>query len=219
MHDKVKQIAISEILNPVWGITQQFFSKHEPILIKKVPQIVRIDANREKNTFYVYFPIKDKAYFFVLIVEKVSDKLDIVGVYDESYARAYLYIESERLDPDSVTNLLNINPTEQKNIGSPRHGGIRTYTKNIWIYEVEKDLPNKLERKLDLLLSKIDPISDIIVDLKTDCYISINIVSNSFGGYGSINGYHFNKNLIQKIARLGIELDMDLYVSGPSMDE
>jgi len=217
--NKVIELAQKEILTPTWGVTEQFFTVHEPLLRNGKPEVARVDETREEGLYYIYFPIKDQSYFFVLIIEKANDELKISGAYNEARVLTYLLIGSDSTAPDAITKRIGIKPTEVSVKGTPRRHGNGHYNTNMWTYEPQKDCPDELERKLAILLGHLSSHSAALAELSKTCEISINIVYHSYQGFGSLGGFHITNNIIKKIAKLDIGVDFDLYVSGPELEE
>lgn len=214
------KVAIQEILSPTWGVTEQFFAVHEPLIKNGLPQIARIDSTREKRKFYVYFAVKGEPYFFVIIIENRKESFEVAGAYSEAEVGVYLYVSSKSIDTSTITKRIGIQPTEVRKKGDPKPRVTgKYYDEHMWYFEPHKDIPDKLERKLVTLLDLLTPKAPQISALSKECYLCINIYSYEYSGYGQLLGLHLDNDILQKLASLGVEIDFDRYAWGPHLTE
>lgn len=172
---RASKAAIQEILSPTWGVTEQFFGVHEPVVKNGLPQIVRIDSTREEGKFYVYFAIKGEPYFFVIIIENRGESFEVAGAYSEAKVGVYLYVSSKSIDTSTITKRTGIQPTEVRKKGDPKPRVTVKYDEHRWYFKPHKDIPDKLERKLAALLDLLIPKAPQISALSKECYLCIHI--------------------------------------------
>ncbi len=94
-------------------------------------------------------------------------------------------------------------------------GGGRSYDEHRWYYH--SSVPDCLdfETKLKHLLDELS--ADKVQSLPEDCKVSINVAYYEY--QDSPGGWHLESDILKKLAVLGVDLDVDLYVSGPSLPE
>jgi Domain of unknown function (DUF4279) len=208
------QVAISEILEPQLGVTEQVLAVHR--LIKLDGEFVPLDVheNSEAGKHFIYFAIEDEPYYFVIVVEKRKEGFACSASYIEAEVRVYLCITSLTLDPEMISQRIGLTPTRSRMIGEPQHPKT-PYLKvkeHRWYLEPQKDLPRSLEDKLAYLLDRLEPMQLRVAQLQGECKIFICIC---YKGYRSwMGGWHLDQESIRRIAALNAEIDLDLYAYG-----
>jgi hypothetical protein len=192
-----------EIKNPSLGVSEQIIASHQIIYKNTLPVIARIDDIRELNAFYVYLPLQDEPYYWVVVIRKENNQLIISASYIESNIRMYLFIQSKDLTSAEITNKIKLNPTKT-NYSRLKY--------NNWWFEPQSDYPEELERKLDYLLNCLMPYKNEISLLSSQAYVSINIAYKGYKNW--MGGWHLTTEQIQKISALKCEIDLDIYAYG-----
>ncbi|MEO0012421.1 MAG: hypothetical protein RLZZ535_810 [Cyanobacteriota bacterium] len=115
------QVAISEILEPQLGVTEQVLAVHR--LTKLDGEFVPLDAheNSEAGKYFIYFGIEDEPYYFVIVVENRKEGFACSTSYIEAAVRVYLCITSLTLDPEMISQRIELTPTRSRMIGEPQH--------------------------------------------------------------------------------------------------
>jgi hypothetical protein len=101
--DLVTQVAVSEAVNPMLGVTIQVLTIHKLVVQDGIPVILRIEHISETDTFCVYFKIEAEPYYFVVAIGKENGKLSVLGSYIASAVRVYLRVGSTVLNPTAIT--------------------------------------------------------------------------------------------------------------------
>jgi hypothetical protein len=214
LKDLASQIAISEVLNPTLGVTEQVLAGHKLVATDNIPRILSIDDRSELGAFYVYFGIEGEPYYFVVVVREEEGKLIASASYIEAAVRVYLRITSTSLDPIAITERLKLTPTQSRKIGDIKHprNPQLTFQEHRWYFEPQQDIPGNIENKLRFLLDRLKPLQSIFATLQNECDLSINICYEGYKDW--MGGWHIDRNTILEIAALGAEVDLDLYALG-----
>jgi Domain of unknown function (DUF4279) len=117
-----------------------------------------------------------------------------------------------KCDPDEISTLLGIVPTETWRVDeliNPR--GTLRYQYNGWALKSQLDTSAGLEEHMESLLKQLEPQWEIFTELG-NCYdIEFScVIYMEFGD--QVPAIHFNKDILQKVANLNAEIDVDLYV-------
>ncbi|MEO1590875.1 MAG: DUF4279 domain-containing protein [Cyanobacteria bacterium J06632_22] len=207
-------MAISEVLNPTLGVTEQVLAVHKLAVQDGNPLILLVDKDGELGAYYIYFGIEDEPYHFVVVIRQEGKKLVASAAYIEAAIRVYLLISSTTLHPNTITEKVKLNPTRKGLLGEashPRTPNVK-FKENRWYFEPQKGVPGNLENKLNFLLDQLESAQLMIADLQDECEIYICIC---YAGYrGWMGGWHIDKATIRRIAALGAEVDLDLYAYG-----
>lgn len=210
---KIIQAAISEVLNPTLGVTEQGLAVHKLVVQNGSPVVIHVD-NSKANVYYVYFQIENEPYYFVIALETHSKKTVVFSSYIEAAVRVYLRICSTVLNPIQISEKINLIPTETRTIGETRfpQTPYLKFQENRWYFEPHKNIPGSLEDKLKSLLEKLEPSQSQIANLQDECEIYICICYKGYRDW--MRGWHIDKESILRIAALGAEVDLDLYAYG-----
>lgn len=93
------KVAISEVLQPTLGVTEQVLAVHKLVIQDDGnPLILLIDEESELGAYYVYFGVEDEPYYFVVVIRQESNELVASAAYIEAAVRVYLSIRSATRD-------------------------------------------------------------------------------------------------------------------------
>lgn len=219
MQLKAVEAAIKEVLTPTLGITEQILSVHQIVMRSATPVIARIQDKSESGAYHIYFALEGEPYYFVVAVSFSDNQYFVSGSYIESAVRVYLRVSSDILEPEEITSRVGLIPTQCYTKGEKRYqrNPHLKFKEHRWYFELDKDIPNSIEEKLDSLLEKLEPVKTQVASLSDECEILICIC---YEGYKSwMGGWHFNRSTILKIASLKAEVNLDLYAFGPDLPE
>ena len=224
--DEFIALALKEAQSPQFGTTEQILSVHT--LVKddgnKIA-ISRVDTIRDKDVVYIYFPLRDKIksriqdYYLVVVLRKnEKDMWEMSASYIEAKTRVSLVIISDNLSPEDISKRVQLIPTRLVHKGETYPWNRNKVSKdNQWIFEPQKDMPEELGIKMEYLLKKLAPVEINIASLPDDVYKCINVCYEGYQEW--MSGFHFNQSQLNIIANLKVELDFDLYASGPEMKD
>jgi hypothetical protein len=133
---------------------------------------------------------------------------------DMKWYKACLRISGETLQPEEVSRELGLVATSSglkgEFLSSSRLK--RPLRSSVWILESPLDKQILLEDHLKWLLDALEPKSEIISRIAKQCE------ADFFCGFSSNNGQGgcaFSVALLERLAKLGVPLVLDLYPPGP----
>lgn len=213
--DDAVRIAQAEVTNRTWGIASQFFAVHDVATAQGgEPAIARIDEVHEPEAYFVYFPIRERPYYFVVVVRPDdTGRLAVSAMYWEAGVQAYLRIVSAVRSAVEITAQIGVTPTETHAIGDPIGKGVGTgsYREYVWRFEPQAGLPGSVEEKLRAVLDGVEPAAARIAALRPTCDVQITIVFKGWSGDPQFGGFHVDAEPMGRLATLGAVLDVDLY--------
>lgn len=207
---KYAQAAYDEIECRRLGPTQQYLGVHRVVRESDVPKIERIDTDRTDNILAFYFPLEGVNFFLEIHVRKDSAEVDSVWIEDG--CRAYLTATSASLSYAELTAGLRLAPLAGWSIGDEAPQSRRYKFSHISV-EPTPCRAYPLEAKLALLLDELEKDPEGVELLKRQAdntYISVCRYQYVAGNAG----LHFEARTIQRIANLGLALDIDAYIQG-----
>jgi len=216
MREQAIQMAINEVQSPQFAITEQILGVHNIVLDSGIPAIARVDDTSCPGQYLIYFPIQEEDYYFVIAVEHSEGELNLMP-YIEANVRVYLSIWSEESTPAEITSKLNLFPTEVRRMGDINQQRSRRYEKHAWFYEPQKDIPDSLERKVTLLLDRIEPYREEIVRLSEQATVLIYICYKGYVDW--MGGWHLDSTTLKRMADIGCNVNLDLYALGPELPD
>jgi hypothetical protein len=90
------RLAQAEVIARNWGVTRQLLAAQEVTIGDRgEPAFARADGASKPGAWFVYFPVRDQSYFFVVVIR--PDRAGAPGVsaaYVEADVRAWLTISS-----------------------------------------------------------------------------------------------------------------------------
>lgn len=211
------EIARREILSPTLAATREVLSVHAPVLVDSQPLIARTDANREPGVFYHYFRLEGEPYYLVVAVSRSGGQLAPTSACIEAAVRVFLLIKTQNLTPDEVSERLGLRPTSAYAKGTRIHPELPPLTYTKWRYEPHQTLAEELGRKLDLLLDQLEPAAPRITELARETEITLSICYEGCKDWLGV--WNVPAATLKRVAALGIDLQLDLYASGPDLPE
>lgn len=212
--EKVAAAALAEVNSPRLAITEQFFAVHR--LAEKNPVA---DIWRDGRHWYVSLRLHGEPYFWVAVVEQDTEGLRATWGYSIALANVYLAAYSETLTADQITAALSLEPYETRRKGDLKLGGRSPlrFDEHRWYYR--PDCPEALgfERKLARLLEDLLSRSERYRALKDELRAVVSVSLHDYAGGPS--GWHLDSETITRLNDLGLQLGVDLWVSGPEMPD
>ena len=136
--------------------------------------------------------------------------VNIGGPIDDASVSLCLY--GDDLDPDALTRLLGLAPTHSPRKGEPRKKpGLPPFPQGAWIHKVERRTgPGAVDLALGCLLDQLpaDPALWAALAERHEVRLSLSV---SFEGWNK--GFTLGPRTLQRVAALGVRLDVDLYAS------
>lgn len=209
--DKIKKVAIAEVLNPTFELTKQYLQANHLRFENNLPYIEDVEINKDKNTAAVYFPIKNEHFYFVIYVEN----LEVQWMGMSAGNRVYLFASSEVTSTEKIISLLGFEPTKKWNAndkigcnGKSKHNGIR--------YEPIQKMTGEVEIKLENLLENLLPHKKTIIELSHQASIEIQVTY--YGHKDEMRGIHLATTIMKKLSELELAIDVDLYAGGNDIE-
>lgn len=221
--DIALQLALNEIKTQEQGMTRQFLSVHKLKMQGQIPQLDQVEITQDKSvTSYLFnFPMEGERYFFVIPVFKGEAGFSLGLCHAEAASSASLRFTSESITPEMITEQIGLEPTKSWRMGESRRHGNGTYSFHSWEFRATQYLSGDFDRKFSQLLDALEPFSEKIANLLAESGESIGGCINVFyEGYATqMWGLHITKPDLLRLSRLGVDVDVDLYASGPDLPE
>lgn len=218
LQQSASEIACKEVLSPTHSLVEQFLEVHKIVMVNGVPSIARIDDTKAPESFRVYFHVEQEPYFLTIYVVKSTENCLVVNWSDiEANVNVCLFVRSDLMAPDAITQQIGIKPTRTGKKGEPipRLKSGKLYQTNIWEFAPQKDFPDELECKLNFLLDQLENVATRISSISQQCKVYICI---GYHGYSSqMWGWHLDTHTMSRILSLSADVDFDLYASGPDL--
>jgi len=212
----VAYVARQEVIMPSLAHTKQLLENLEVILEGQDPKVQRIALDQESNRFEVYFPLKSKNFFLVIFIN-ANSFTEVEWVDIQPGNGVYFTATSEALTFDELQALTSLKATEGWSKGQLRNSHPNDpfiYKFSCFTFEPIEERAYDMEEKLLKLLDKLEADIVGVQKLAEIANAGINVHQYDYAGFGSISGISLDKNIIQRLAHLGLDIDFDLYASG-----
>lgn len=206
------QKAIEEIESKSFGTTEQLLDIHQVIYDGNIPQVLRVDKEKENGIIIVYFPIKDEKFYLSVYLE-TKPQILVCGVGTEPYHAVYFRVTSETLSYEQLSSLTKLKPTNGWNKGDQRKWGNYIYKVSSINFEPNPE-PDEFEDKLEKLLHFLEQDKEGVLQLVDTAEGYIQVASIFHNGNTMLGGHHIDKDLMKRLAALNLEIDFDLYAEG-----
>lgn len=211
-----RDLAIAELRKPNLALTQQYLSVHRVLEGDSGPWpagVVHYDDRVD-----VYFQLVDEDYFLVLSVSNDEEGDGVKSCRAEAKSLVYLAVTSNTMPPEEVTTTLGLMPTTSWRLGDARGSdGRLTHSFHGWFFDPAGDGPGECDQKMKVLLDGLECASSRFGALAAQCSVEIRVV---YHGYQSqMWGLHWDADTLRRISALGVEVDVDLYASGPELPD
>jgi len=204
--------AIDEILNKKFGGTQQFLQIHQVVHIDDKPTVSRVDTERQDGTAIVYFPVVNQKFYLAVYLD-TNPEISVRFVDTEPYHAVYFRATSEQLTLDEISVLTKLRPTASWSKGDKKKFGDSFYKWSNFAFEPNPEA-DEFEDKLKKLLDLLEQDKEGVKQLVDKAYGRIQVASCFHNGNTMLGGHHINKEMINQMAELNLEIDFDLYAEG-----
>jgi len=205
--DKLKQITLEEMENPTWNDVKKWLSVHKVNRSKPIETIWAI----EKDIWYVYINIDDERFYYQLTISKVSGEYKITRFSFSAGSMIDLIVISNTTHPDTVTDILGLNPHLIKIKGQKKFG-LLTHEHYSWFYKPSCSHALEMGIQLNIFLSELNVIKDKLNDLPDDCRAEINI--SYIAHFEWPDSYLIDKDTIGKLSELNINFFLNNFMYG-----
>ncbi|MCU0544308.1 MAG: DUF4279 domain-containing protein [Oscillatoriaceae cyanobacterium Prado104] len=129
----------------------------------------------------------------------------------ESEIYAYFMLTGMEFDPDEVTAKVSIKPTEIWRKGDPINSrGTMRHQENGWTVYSQIEKSADLEEHINSVFEQLQAGWVPLVEL-CKCYAA-EIACVIYYRSGSVPAIHFDRDIVDRAAKLNAEIDVDLYV-------
>lgn len=124
----------------------------------------------------------------------------------------YFEITATHMDPDAITEKLNIQPSERYRNGDLIEDSFYRYRqRSVWRissgYQEDLYLDESFKKVIDPLRNKIELINNLCSEFDASCHL--NVVSEMFNGQAPALG--FPADIVRFAADVQADIDLDLY--------
>lgn len=206
---EIAATAIAEVHGPTWGVTEQFFAVHQ--LADEPLACIRAGHDCQN----VYLRVRGERYYWVVLVDCETQAPKIAGGFVSAHVNICAGVHSPNVTAAEISKALSLQPTKTQAKGDPIANGLRKCPEHRWYYK--PNVPDCLdfEAKLKHLLCNLPTAK--IRELPSTCEFFISIAYYEYQGWPG--GWHLDSDMLQRLADLGGELDIDLYTSGPALPD
>lgn len=170
-NDAIISLAIDEINNRSFWVTQQYLGVMEIEYQNDLPKISYVDISSEEDFAVVYFSIVNEPFFFAIWI-KIQSTLLVSWVWIESCNEIYLDVRSNEFSFDELSVLTALVPLEGCSKGDLRSNWKTRYNFSCIKFYASKN-PGFFEDKIKELLDFLEKDSLGIKSLIEKAEVSI----------------------------------------------
>ena len=129
---------------------------------------------------------------------------------NEKWSSAAFCADSETLSPDQMESIIGLQPTRSHRIGEPRSKLTKRGVYNRHYYSIQSTISDgePLDAHIEEILSVLEPRMDNVKRLASQASLCLFCGFSSGNGQG---GFSLSPHLLSRLARLGVEVVLDLY--------
>jgi len=207
-------VATQEIEHPTFGMVEQFLEIHELVYHAGRPEIAGITVDDVAKRAIVYFSVKGQAFHFAVQLNTESE-IQVYGADTEDFCRVSFAAYSENMSLQQLAGLTNLTPSDSYDKGDKL--GIGEMTANGSSLEFQPNPePGAAEGKLKKLLTFLEQDVAGVKKLIDEAGGTIEVHAVFHNGNTMLGGIHLDKEDIQRLAALNLDIDFDLYAAGNS---
>jgi hypothetical protein len=209
--EQIIKIITTELEAQTLGGTEQYLEIHKFIYENDKLVIERIDRDSQKNSITVYLPVVGEKFYFKVYIDKTTETF--IGLSTEPYNRVYFTATSETMTLKELAALTTLTFTEGWSKGDLRKNGKSEY-KFSSIKFLPNPEPDTFENKLQKLLTFLEQDKEGVKILVEKAFGYIQVAMNFHDGNGMLGGPTINKECVNRMSGMGLEIDFDLYSEG-----
>ena len=209
---KLIAAAIQEIEHPNWGVVEQFLEIHEIVYQDGKPEVAGININAAEQQATIYFSVKGEVFHFKITLS-TEPEIQVVGADTEDFCFVSFDAYSESLSLQQLASLTSLEPNDSYDKGDKL--GIDDLTANgSSIGFMPNPEPGATAEKLKKLLTFLEQDVIGVRRLADEAGGIIQVHTVFHNGNTMLGGIHLDKEDIQRLAALNLEIDFDLYAEG-----
>ena len=212
--ERIIETGIREVEQPKLGETQQFLAVHNLELQNGRPRPLHVENWKNKNIWYVYFRPQKEDYFLLIEVCENKQGPYPSRTFISARVKIEFNIESQVIGPDEISNRIGLIPTYMRRKGERASEHHERLQPRHWWNHVFEDVEFKeFKDALDLVLNRLESCNVNWDLLKSEAQLSL---ITHYDGYASFMNYiELETQSIERLARMGISLSIDIEASGP----
>lgn len=206
--------AIEELRSQTHGTTEQYLAIHDVKREGGQPVVERVDRERDDDLAIVYMPVEGERFYLAIYVQ-TTDVPRVTSVDTEPWHKVYFRAASATLNLTQLRAMTTLEPTRVWSQGEPiarRRVAYKFSGFDIEPNPEPDEFEDKLRKLLDLLERDVSGVGALVKS--ADSYIQV--ATEFHNGNMMLGGFHMDQGLIQRMAALGLEIDLDLYCGGKS---
>ena len=204
--------ATAEIEHPTFGVVKQFLEIHEIEYQDRKPVIAGIKIADSEKDATIYFAVKSEAFHFAVTLD-IEPEIQVSGADTEDFCQVYFTAWSDNLSLSQLIGLTHLKPTESYEEGD-KTGFCVSFATVSSIDFKPTTAPSATEEKLKQLLTFLEQDIVGIKKLVAEANGLIQVHTVFHNGNTMLGGIHLDKEDIQRLAALNLEIDFDLYAGG-----
>ena len=208
---KILEAAIREIELKNLGFTEQFLEIHKIEYVGNKPKIARIDTDNEDEAI-VYFNVKGEKFYFVVYVD-LNPNISVRWTNTEAYHSVYFKASSDQFLLKELLELTKLTPTESWNKEDIKPSSKIKYKESSIIFEPNPEAGEFCD-KLTKLLDYLEQDKDGLKKLTNNANCGITVWSCFHNGNTMLGGYDINKEQIERMSKLNLDIYFDVYAKG-----
>ena len=213
MTEKLIAKAIEEIEQQNFAVTKQYFSIHSIPYENGKPKVARVDTDRKDDVAIVYFPVEEED-FFIAVYLKTKPQIEVQFVGSEAGNAVYLRVISDTLTLDEIKAITKLEPARGWNKGDRKPTPHGHYTFSAFFLEPDPVRADEVEDKIAKLLDLLEQDREGITKMARQAKAMIQVHWHSHNGNGMLGGLYLDKEMINRMAALELEIDFDVYTGG-----
>lgn len=213
MKEIITQLIAEELLNPNFEMTRQHLSVMEVVYERGHPNIVAIEIDAFPNQVIAYVEVKNKSFYLQFVFD-TSEAIEISCIDTSPFVGITYMPSSVDLTLEQLTLMTSLNASESICKGDYFSNGKFQYNYNALVFNSFQG-PGSIKKKLDYLLDILETDIDGVMNLSRQTESADLFVTVVYHiGNGNFTGLYVDKEQINRLSKMGLELTFDIYAAG-----
>jgi hypothetical protein len=213
----ILDLSIKEFQEKYWGVSQQYLKVMEILTDNGIPVVVNMEEI-DDSTIAIYFPVKGEQFFYTHWFT-IKPEIELKGVSTTPGHNISLIVRSDALQKEEILSKTSIKPTDSWQKGEPfmmndKPNSVRKYKDSGFEFMLNDNPAGNFERKVLELLIELEKYEEDFLILSTDCFMYISVGWHCYYGNSCLGGFELDKNIINLLNKLKLEIEFDLYTGG-----
>jgi hypothetical protein len=225
--DELKQIlldlSIKEFNEKSWGVTEAYLKVMEIETHNGIPKIAKIETETD-NRIAIYFSVKGEDFYYTHWFT-IEPKIELTGIDITAGNSVNLILTSETLAKETILSMISFIPQNAWQKGEVYMINGRSVPNRInkdsgLRFELDNNKAGDFENKILQMLVELEKHEQELFILQKDCSMYISTAWHSYNGNTCLGGFTLDNKVIERLNKLKLEIDFDLYTGGnPLLDE